>query len=346
MFYNIYADFALNKQLGFQDPATPIMEGIIDLHNYIVFFLCVICIFVIWMMLCILYRFWFISFKYLRPNLKSNKPKISLKLYFWSFFESNLNPFDKIKAVSIFFRNLANFKFFFRQKFLNKLDNYYYRQNLKKYYQYLLYLRILNRRRFLDIINETKGIHHGVFLEIVWTVLPSFILIFIAVPSFILLYSIDEIIITPNSIVLKVIGNQWFWSYELSFPQEYFNINLSNMENCTITYDSYMLTTDDLNIGQLRLLAVDKELFMPVHTHVKVLVTSRDVLHSWAIPSLGIKVDAVPGRLNACSAYIKRDGIFYGQCSEICGVNHAFMPIVIKTIPEFTMRILNHKTIS
>ena len=163
---------------------------------------------------------------------------------------------------------------------------------------------------------------HGTVIEVAWTVTPSLILMIIAVPSFALLYSMDEIV--DPSITLKAIGHQWYWTYELSDYSE-------NDEN-SIVFDSYMVPEDDLTLGQLRLLEVDNRVVLPIQTHVRVLVTAADVLHSWAVPSLGVKCDAVPGRLNQTSIFLQRPGVFYGQCSEICGVNHGFMPIVVEGV--------------
>jgi cytochrome c oxidase subunit 2 len=154
------------------------------------------------------------------------------------------------------------------------------------------------------------------------TVTPSFILMLIAVPSFALLYSTDELV--DPSITLKAIGHQWYWSYEYS--------DYTDSDDSSILFDSYMIPEDDLELGQLRLLEVDNRVVLPVNTNVRVIITSADVLHSWAVPSLGIKCDAVPGRLNQVSLYLKREGIFYGQCSEICGANHGFMPIVVEGV--------------
>ena len=164
---------------------------------------------------------------------------------------------------------------------------------------------------------------HGTVIEVAWTVTPSLILMIIAVPSFALLYSMDEIV--DPSITLKAIGHQWYWTYELSDYSE-------NDEN-SIVFDSYMVPEDDLTLGQLRLLEVDNRVVLPIQTHVRVLVTAADVLHSWAVPSLGVKCDAVPGRLNQTSIFLQRPGVFYGQCSEICGINHGFMPIVVEAVP-------------
>ena len=131
----------------------------------------------------------------------------------------------------------------------------------------------------------------------------------------------DEII--DPSVTIKIIGNQWYWAYEYSD----YNINDED-----ILFDSYMIPDDELEKGQFRLLEVDNPVVLPVNTHIRAIITAADVLHSWAVPSLGIKVDAVPGRLNQGSIFLKRLGTFYGQCSEICGVNHGFMPIAVKSV--------------
>jgi cytochrome c oxidase subunit 2 len=181
--------------------------------------------------------------------------------------------------------------------------------------------------RTVYLFHEDKNatplpIVHGTTIELAWTILPSFILMFIAVPSFALLYSMDEVI--DPAITLKVIAHQWYWSYEYS--------DYNTSEEDTIAFDSYMIQEDDLELGQLRLLEVDNRVILPVNTHIRVLITSTDVIHNWAIPSLGIKCDAYPGRLNQVNTFIKREGIFHGQCSELCGVNHGFMPIVVEAV--------------
>lgn len=163
---------------------------------------------------------------------------------------------------------------------------------------------------------------HGTTIELIWTIVPSLILVTIAIPSFALLYSMDEVI--DPAITLKVIAHQWYWSYEYS------DYNTSDEDS--ISFDSYMIQEDDLELGQLRLLEVDNRVILPVNTHIRVLITSTDVIHNWAIPSLGIKCDAYPGRLNQVNTFIKREGIFHGQCSELCGVNHGFMPIVVEAV--------------
>jgi len=156
-------------------------------------------------------------------------------------------------------------------------------------------------------------------------------LYFIGVPSFLLIYSMEELV-NPQ-LTIKVIGHQWYWSYEYLDEWGSNFDDIESLEDSTdiLEFDSYMLNEDDLIKGQLRLLEVDKPLVLPIATHIRVLVTSADVLHCWAVPALGIKVDAVPGRLNQAALFIKRLGSFFGQCSEICGANHGFMPINVQS---------------
>nr|YP_009537950.1 cytochrome c oxidase subunit II [Limenitis ciocolatina]AYN60693.1 cytochrome c oxidase subunit 2 [Limenitis ciocolatina] len=154
-------------------------------------------------------------------------------------------------------------------------------------------------------------------IELIWTILPAITLIFIALPSLRLLYLLDEL--NNPLITLKSIGHQWYWSYEYS--------DFNNIE-----FDSYM-TQPNNNLSNFRLLDVDNRIILPMNNQIRILITATDVIHSWTIPSLSVKVDANPGRLNQTSFFINRPGIFYGQCSEICGANHSFMPIVIESIP-------------
>lgn len=157
----------------------------------------------------------------------------------------------------------------------------------------------------------------GQAIEIIWTVLPALILIILALPSLRLLYLIDET--TEPSLTIKTLGHQWYWSYEYSDFND-------------ISFDSYMVATDSLEENGFRLLEVDNRVVLPFLTEIRILVTAADVLHSWTVPSLGVKADAVPGRLNQLNLLFNRPGVFYGQCSEICGANHSFMPISVESI--------------
>ncbi len=206
----IYLDIAEPWQILFQDSGTKIMEGIVNLHNWILFYLIMISIFVSWFLIVIIKE-----------------------------FNYNKNP--------------------------------------------------ISYRKLKD----------GTLIEVIWTLTPALILITIALPSFKLLYLMDEIL--DPTITIKTIGRQWYWEYEYS---DYISPELS--------FESYMIPTDNLEEGQLRLLEVDNRLILPSETSIRVIITAADVLHSWAIPSLGIKMDCVPGRLNQTSLYVKRNGVYYG----------------------------------
>jgi cytochrome c oxidase subunit 2 len=176
-----------------------------------------------------------------------------------------------------------------------------------------------------------KYLTHGTVLELIWTITPALILIAIAFPSFRLLYLMDEVI--SPTLTIKVVGHQWYWSYEYS--------DFITDTGDSIDFDSYMIPESDLELGQFRLLDVDNKLIIPVDCHIRLIITGSDVLHSFAVPSLGLKLDAVPGRLNQVSFLCERPGTFYGQCSEICGVWHGFMPIVVEAVssPDFLVWI-------
>nr|YP_010352919.1 cytochrome c oxidase subunit II [Chaleponcus netus]UOF70324.1 cytochrome c oxidase subunit II [Chaleponcus netus] len=168
----------------------------------------------------------------------------------------------------------------------------------------------------------------GQEIETVWTILPGIILIFIALPSLRLLYLLDEI--NNPDLTLKSVGHQWYWSYEYS--------DFNDLE-----FDSYMLPTESLSQDQFRLLDVDNRTILPINAQIRILITAADVLHSWTIPALGVKADAVPNRLNQVSFIINRPGLWYGQCSEICGANHSFMPIVLESTPmKYFIHWLTH----
>jgi len=159
---------------------------------------------------------------------------------------------------------------------------------------------------------------HNVTVEILWTLIPCLILIVMAVPSFKILYKQDTI--PKADVTVKAIGYQWYWGYE--YPDE------------NIIFESYMIETKDLKENQPRLLAVDNEVVVPVNKVVKVLITANDVLHAWALPSFGVKRDAVPGRINETWFKAEKVGTYYGQCSELCGIKHAFMPITVRVVSE------------
>jgi cytochrome c oxidase subunit 2 len=160
---------------------------------------------------------------------------------------------------------------------------------------------------------------HHTLLEIAWTALPVLILVVIAIPSFKLLYFMDRV--QEPEMTIKAVGHQWYWSYEYPDDGEF-------------TFDAYLVADEDLQEGQPRLLATDNAVVLPVETDIRVLITATDVLHAWAVPAFGVKTDAVPGRVNETWVRIDEPGIYYGQCSELCGDFHGFMPIMVRAVSK------------
>jgi cytochrome c oxidase subunit II len=158
---------------------------------------------------------------------------------------------------------------------------------------------------------------HHTLVEVVWTVVPVLILVVIAIPSLRILYYSDRI--ENAELTIKAVGHQWYWSYE--YP-----------DNGNFTFDAVLIPQNELKPGQLRLLETDKRLVLPVDTTIRVLVTADDVIHSWAVPAFGVKRDAVPGRINETWIRIEREGVYYGQCSQLCGKDHGFMPIAVEAV--------------
>ena len=184
---------------------------------------------------------------------------------------------------------------------------------------FVLFLMLYLMVKFRESKNPTPSkTTHNVMLEVLWTVIPCLILVVIAVPSFKLLYK--EETIPKADVTLKVIGYQWYWGYE--YPDE------------KIAFESVMIEDKDLKPGQPRLLATDTKIVVPVNKVVKVLITSADVNHAWAIPAFGVKRDAIKGRINESWFKAEKEGIYYGQCSELCGIKHAFMPIELHVVSE------------
>ena len=167
-----------------------------------------------------------------------------------------------------------------------------------------------------------KYLNHGTLIELIWTITPALLLILIAFPSFKLLYLMDEVV--DPSLVIYGEGHQWYWSYQ--YP------DFTDSEGEFVEFDSYIVPESDLEEGQFRMLEVDNRVIIPELTHTRFVISAADVIHSYACPALGIKVDAYPGRLNQASVYLNRKGTFFGQCSEICGILHSSMPIVIQSV--------------
>ncbi len=180
----------------------------------------------------------------------------------------------------------------------------------------LLYVMIRYNRKSNPVPSKTS---HNTLIEVIWTVAPIVILLLIAIPSFKLLYFADRI--EKADMTIKAIGYQWYWGYEYVDEDE-------------LAFEAVMLEEDELKEGQPRLLATDNTIVLPVDTNIRLLVTAEDVLHSWAMPAFGVKLDAVPGRLNETWMRIEKEGMYYGQCSELCGARHGFMPIMVKAVSK------------
>ena len=239
---NLVCDIATSYQGSFQDAATPFMEGLIDLHNDLWFYLFGVLGFLIIVMLCV-----------------------------------------------------------FTQAPCTRKRNF---------------------KKGIKLVCKPSLVQHNTLLETIWTLIPCVILVLAAAPSFTLLYEAEQLGNVVYS--FKVIGNQWFWTFEVPYQ-------LNSGCNCKI-FESYGIDEADLVTGMPRLLAVDKWLTLPIRAQIRVMVSSTDVLHSFCVPSLGIKVDACPGRVNQVGLWISRTGVFYGQCSEICGIRHGFMPVVVNGV--------------
>lgn len=190
---------------------------------------------------------------------------------------------------------------------------------------------ISQKYRFYQV--DHSDIWQATALEIVWTIVPSILLVFLAMPTFSTLYAFEKEYEVDMNNTFIITGNQWYWDYEYADTIDLDEINKKNKTlSESIEYSSFMIPTEDLEKGQLRLLETDTQLIVPIEARIRFIITSSDVIHCFAVPSLGIKLDAVPGRLNQLMCVIKRTGYFYGQCSEICGVDHGFMPINVIAI--------------
>ena len=180
---------------------------------------------------------------------------------------------------------------------------------------------IMVRIIFNKFVNQ--NLLESQIIESIWTIIPAVILVQIAIPSLLLLYMLDESI--DASLTIKVLGHQWYWSYEYT---DFWS--LSN--NAQVEFDSYIIPSSELERNIFRLLDVDNRTVVPFLVHVRILISSADVIHAWTVPAIGVKADAFPGRLNQVKFISQRPGLFYGQCSEICGANHRFIPIVLEVV--------------
>jgi cytochrome c oxidase subunit 2 len=259
------------SQIGFKDPATSLMENILDLHHFIFYFIIIISGLVLWLLIQIIDNF----------------------IYIYSIRRDPSIMVDRV----------------------------------------IFYILI-------SLASKARFFRNNRILETIWTLAPVFVLLIVSLPSFYMLYLSEEGIRTY--LTIKAVGFQWYWTYDYTdfFPFWY------NFLDSTLDYDDYIIEsyierTQYLNLskGDFRLLETDDILILPVNVHLRLIVTSLDTLHSFSVPNLGIKIDAIPGRLNKMDIYIYRMGVFYGQCSEICGVGHGFMPINIYVVSFLNLLI-------
>jgi len=322
-----------NWEVGFIDPSTSFAESLIRLYNFIWSFLVLILVVVLILLIRIIYLF----------NWNS---KIE-----HSFFLNKL-----LYYISIF---MLNFSFIVDDKNMIEKNLLRLSQLVNGSTEFNIWYSNYKRNEFLFIsdLNEYKQ------LEFIWCVLPACVLLLIAGPSFSVVFSLDAAV-NPE-INIKVVGKQWYWVYSFDNIIAFYNkVDIMEMleelrkrpqldwvdevlsgrgykknvmkfeKSVNFNYDSVMINEEDLNFGTHRLLEVNNRLLVPIGLPIKFLITSTDVLHSWSLPSLGLKVDAVPGRLNQFVVELKRPGIFYGQCSELCGPMHGFMPIILHAVTE------------
>jgi len=362
----IFSDAPVSWQLGFQNPATPVMEGIISLHNYIMMYLILVFVVVVWFLARSIYLFyegcnsesmefnhdpvietvWTIapafilvaiaapSFALLYSMDEVVEPSLTVKVvghqWYWSYeLDAHRKDFlyeywaakcPKIK------RYIDSPQYVAVEKHLHELPSFKVAKNpLVKFYKSFI-VNVKPKPKLYDLssqISKSKiQVTHklGLLLKSKKTL-----------KGVRIMYKFVDVRDIVNRKIVKELRLDFHWMFEFltKFHQVKYSVAWINP---SVKFDSYMLSESDLPKGGLRLLEVDNRLVLPDQTHIRLLVTSSDVIHSWAVPSLGIKVDAIPGRLNQTELFIKRSGVYYGQCSELCGVNHGFMPIVVEAV--------------
>ena len=341
--------------ISFSTPITVFNYNLISLHNDVFWFILIILALVYWSLYKILkdfgwtnfnkqkgiskifYRYtilWdfcvdigicWLSLLKLWINYYFNLIEFLIYTYFHLKFKNNvfLNYFKNIYLLAFgneFFKGIKFPSFILNWKF-EKFEEL----TLERYFFFKHYSKTHNAKFFYD--SSKKMLHilqfkHSLFLEYAFAILPTIIIGWILIPSFYLLYSLDDD--SYPLFTIKVIGHQWYWSYEFD--------NFINNKFISYNFDSVLVQEADLNKGEKRLLTVDNNLIIPTAANIRFLISSSDVLHSWAIPEFGLKVDAIPGRLNEFITMVCKPGFYYGQCSELCGVAHGFMPIIVETV--------------
>lgn len=344
--------------MNFKEPVSTFAYNLISLHHDIIWYIILILSLVYWTLYKIIKEYlWSISMKqdgfilfFYKNNILYKMQSIILFVWFKVFYKIMEIIYIYInKLYILFINNIIKFdnekksklSFFFLGKGLNGLSlpnyiekkdyNFYENLMIERFLSYYLFNITSNGLYFYEGYDKfltTHQFRHSINLEYIFGIFPTIIIGFIILPSMYLLYS-NEIEINPG-LTIKIIGHQWFWSYESS--------NISYIKNLNkfffidYNYESIIINEDDLPEGGKRLLETDTSLLLPYNIAIKFLITSSDVLHSWALPELGIKVDAVPGRLNQAITIPSNLGMYFGQCSELCGVSHGFMPIKVNII--------------
>jgi cytochrome c oxidase subunit 2 len=340
-----------------QESGNFFMDNIIYFHNLVLCILFFILILVTWFLVTTLlyfgnpklYQIISLSYNY---NLNYLLYLLDYNLTILSYYFIKINKIYSEELKNFFENQFKNGQFFTKKNSLisflsrvfgvfEKNSSYVYLPN--KFVNYDLSNSVLSFKDFLvsKNVNYRYYFYSDVKLEFIWTLFPSLILLLLAIPSFGLLFSVEKV--SAPELTVKVIGHQWYWEYQYMDYIQYneiietdshkFIYKNKNEDNYIV--ESYMINDEDLSKGQFRLLEVDKKLVLPINSSVRLLITSDDVLHSWAVPALGVKVDACPGRINELVIKIRDLGIYYGQCSELCGWYHGFMPIVIQSLnPE------------
>lgn len=339
---------------NFKDPATVFSFSLIFVHHDVMWYLFLILALVYWSLYKIVIdsnwfvfnrkypRFFKFSFLFfLAEFLISFFVSLVTNVFFSIYKKTNFSTFSLSdtypSAFSAWVDNFISYEFPFslgvfsdRKSAFFSLD-YIFNVSLSIFFAYFLSNRFVWGYDYKEATNyflffEAQRFHHSTNFEFLCASFPSIVILLILIPSTLLLYSLDEDL--EPLLTYKVLGHQWFWSYEFN---NWCFIN-DTWKRLSYNFDSSMLSETNLMPGDFRLLEVDNPLVVPVNVSLRFLITSVDVLHAWAVPELGLKIDATPGRLCHYLFIVRRPGIFYGQCSELCGVAHAFMPIVIKAL--------------
>ena len=344
-----------------QDSGTYFMDNIIYFHNLVLCILFFILILVTWFLITTLLYFgnpklYQIISLYYNYSLNYSLYLLDFYLTVLSYYFIKINKIYNEEFINFLEFQLKNGNFFTKKNslisFFNRVIVIFENKPLYEYLpfkfiNYNLNNSVVSFRDFLisKNVNYRYYFYSDVKLEFIWTLFPSVVLLLLAIPSFGLLFSVEKV--SAPELTIKVIGHQWYWEYQYMDYIQYNEIIetdlhkfiYKNKTEDNYIVESYMINDEDLSKGQFRLLEVDKKLVLPIHSSIRLLITSDDVLHSWAVPALGVKVDACPGRINEVVIKIRDLGIYYGQCSELCGWYHGFMPIVIQSLKSEDFKI-------